>query len=191
MKGKGAARVVGNLGDLADTGLASEPTLRKWISEQPDQPWILKRGKNGDAYEIDIAGAIEAWRENERIKRDQQIAQAEQIKQISLDMGLVEVGESDLALTAVERLALMNEEIARFKIEQIRGTYVRRDSAEAAFGDVLVKFRERMRAFSGRLSKKIDLDRSQIDALDNELRTELSFLAAWMEDMDLSDEGRS
>lgn len=181
--------IVGSLGDLAATGLASEPTLRKWISAEPDQPWIIKRGKNGDAYEIDIKGAIAAWNAKEARALEERRAQADNIRQISLDMGLVEVSETDLTLSPADRAALMNEELARFKLEQIRGSFVRRSSAEAAFGDVLVKIRENFRSFSGRLAKKTDLSREQINALEALLRADMIRIVEWMEGMQIDDAG--
>ena len=47
----------GSLGELAMMpGMPSEPTLKKMMAEHPSFP-VLKRGKNGVAYELDLVAA--------------------------------------------------------------------------------------------------------------------------------------
>lgn len=174
----------GNLADLAATGLASEPTLRKWIAAQPDREWIIKRGSNGDAYEIDMPAAIAAFRAEEEDRTKAARERAEQIRQLGLDLGLG--GEGDMpavGLSIEERKKLLEEELVAIKIGQARGELVKRASVEAAFGDVLVKFRQRGATFAARLAKKVDLSREQITAIERLQAADQAELARLMETM--------
>ena len=81
--------MLGNLADLVATGIASEPTLRKWLKDQHDCDWIKKRGSNGDAYELDLPAAIAAWRLKEQEKAAADRLKSEALGQMALDMGLV------------------------------------------------------------------------------------------------------
>lgn len=176
-------RVTGNLADLAATGIASEPTLRKWIASQPDQDWILKRGSNGDAYEIDIAGAIAAFQAQEEEKAQAARERADQIRQMALDLGVGSgaVGQSAVELSIAERRQLLEEELVAIKLSRARGELVSYASACAAFGDVLVKIRQRGRTFAARLAKKVDLTRDQIAAIDRLVDSDHGEMAALFE----------
>lgn len=156
----------GNLTDLAATGLASEPTLRKWISAQPDQAWIIKRGSNGDAYEIDIPAAIAAWKAEEARKTEEARRRAEDLKQLGLDLGLSEPDQEAVGFSLAERKALLEEELVAIKLAEKRGELIRLVDVEATIGDVLTKFRQRGQSFAARLAKKIDLTRDQLTAIE-------------------------
>jgi len=172
----------GNLADLAATGLASEPTLRKWIQAQPDQPWIIKRGSNGDAYEIDIPTAIDAWRGEEQRKTDEARQRAADLRQLGLDLGLGDAGADQLpGLSIAERKALLEEELVAIKLAEKRGELIRRNDVEAAIGDVLVKFRQKGVSFAARLAKRIDLTRDQITAIERLMSADQAELADMME----------
>lgn len=175
----------GNLADLAATGLASEPTLRKWIAAQPDQAWIIKRGSNGDAYEIELEGAIEAFRAEEQAKTDAARDRAAQINQLALEFGIsVPAAEQSVELSIAERKQLLEEELVAMRVARMRGELVSLASCQAAFGDVMVMFRQRLRTMSARLAKKIDLSRDQITAIDRHIELELGELATAMEKME-------
>lgn len=182
----------GNLADLAATGLASEPTLRKWIAAEPDQAWIIKRGSNGDAYEIDIEGAVIAFREKE--ERAAQVARdrADQIKQFALELGIGGADQEQGApLSIAERKQLLEEELVAIKLAEKRGELVSFASAVGAFGDVLVRFRQLGQTFAARMAKKLDLTRDQIAAIELQVEADLGTLSRWMEGMeaDLGDGG--
>lgn len=171
----------GNLADLAATGLASEPTLRKWIAAQPDQPWIIKRGSNGDAYEIDIPGAIEAWNAEEARKTAEARQRAEDLRQYGLNLGLGGPAEGSAGLSIAERKALLEEELVAIKLAEKRGELVKRAEIEATFADVLVRFQQRGSTFSARLGKQIDLTRAQLTAIDRLVAKDQAELADMME----------
>jgi hypothetical protein len=171
----------GNLADLAATGLASEPTLRKWISAQPDQRWIIKRGSNGDAYEIDIPLAIAAWRAEEDRKTDEARKRALDLKQLGLDLGLGEVAAGSEGFSIAERKALLEEELVAIKLSEKRGELVRRIEVEATLADVLTRFQQRGATFSARLAKRIDLTRAQLTAIDRMMEADQAELADMLE----------
>jgi hypothetical protein len=182
----------GNLADLAATGLASEPTLRKWIAAEPDQAWIIKRGSNGDAYEIEIEAAAGAFRAREEARSQEARDRAEQIKQLGLDLGLGGSStDGPVGLSIAERKQLLEEELVAIKIAKERRELVPRASVEAAFGDVLVRFRQRGTTFAARLAKKVDLSRDQITAIDRLALADQAELARMMENLgkDLGDGG--
>jgi hypothetical protein len=185
----GAVR--GNLSDLAATGIASEPTLRKWIAAEPDQPWILKRGSNGDAYEIDLVEAAKAYQAREEAKVEEARQRAEQIRQLGFDLGLGDNlrGDEPVGLSLAERKQLLEEEYAALKLGKARGELVSLASAKAAFGEVLVKFGQTLDTFSARLAKKVDLDRHQLAAIDRQIEHDRTQLADMMEKMELGDSG--
>ncbi|MEA3033689.1 MAG: hypothetical protein QOH86_1705 [Sphingomonadales bacterium] len=179
----------GNLADLAATGLASEPTLRRWIAAEPDQPWIIKRGSNGDAYEIDLVEAAKAFRAREEARMEAARRRAEEINQLGLDLGLSGNAEEAIGLSIAERRQLLEEEMVALKLGKARGELVSLAEAKAAFGDVLVKFGQRLDSFSARLAKKVDLERHQIGAIDRQIASDRSELADMMERMELGGDG--
>ena len=173
--------MIGNLADLAASGLASEPTLRKWIQAEPDQAWIIKRGSNGDAYEIDLAGAIEAFRGQEAAKLEAAKRRAEDVRQIGMDLGLSGGSEEAVGLSIAERKQLLEEELVAIKLAERRRELVPFAEVEAAVGDVLVRFRQRGATFSARLAKIVDLTRDQITAIDRLVEADQDRLAVEME----------
>jgi hypothetical protein len=185
-----AAGMRGNLADLAATGIASEPTLRKWIAAQPDRPWIIKRGSNGDAYEIDLAAAVEAFRAEQDAATQAARERAEKIQQLALELGIGGDGgeQSAVGLSIAERRQLLEEEIVAIKLAKLRGELVPRASVEAAFGDVLIKFGQQLATFTARLAKKVDLERHQIVAIDRLMASDRQQLADMMERMELGDD---
>jgi hypothetical protein len=171
--------MLGNLADLVATGLASEPTLRKWLKDQRDCDWLKKRGSNGDAYEIDIAGAIAAWRakENEKVEAERQ--KSEILGQMAMDLGLAP--PSGPTLSIADRKALIDEEIAATKLGQLRRELVSVALVEAAFGDILARYAQRAATFTARLAKKIDLTREQLTAIETLRAADQSWFADQME----------
>jgi hypothetical protein len=173
--------MIGNLADLAATGLASEPTLRKWIQAQPDQGWIIKRGSNGDAYEIDLLGAVDAFRAEEAAKLEQARRRAEDVRQLGMDLGLSGTAETSPGLSIAERKQLLEEELIAMKLAERRRELVSFAEVEAVVGDVLVRFRQRGSTFSARLAKIVDLTRDQITAIDRMVAADQDRLATEME----------
>lgn len=171
--------MLGNLADLVATGIASEPTLRKWLKDQRDCDWIKKRGSNGDAYELDIAGAVAAWRAKEQEKAEAERLKSEALGQMALDMGLAPA--SGPVISIADRKALIDEEIAAMKLGQLRLELVPVASVEAAFGDILARYGQRAATFAARLAKKIDLSREQIAAIETLRAADQSWFAAQME----------
>ncbi|WHO37867.1 hypothetical protein PMI04_015000 [Sphingobium sp. AP49] len=171
--------MLGNLADLVATGLASEPTLRKWLKDQRDCDWLKKRGSNGDAYEIDIAGAIAAWRAKENDKAEAERQKSEMLGQMAMDLGLsLPAGP---ALSIADRKALIDEEIAAMKLGQLRRELVSAAEVEAAVGDVLARYAQRASTFAARLAKKIDLSREQIAAIETLRAADQTWFAGQLE----------
>jgi len=171
--------MLGNLADLVATGLASEPTLRKWLRDQGECDWIKKRGSNGDAYEIDIPGAIDAWKAKEAEKVEADRRKGELLGQMAMDLGLAP--PSGPALSIADRKALIDEEIAAMKLGQLRRDLVQVGSVEAAFGDILARYAQRASTFAARLAKKIDLTREQIAAIETLRAADQTWFADQME----------
>lgn len=181
----------GNLADLAATGLASEPTLRKWIAAQPDQPWIIKRGSNGDAYEIDIPGAIEAFRGEEERKAEAARDRANQLKQLGLDLGLSEPTGDALSFSIAERKALLEEEFVAIRLAEKRRTLIPVAGVEAVIGDLLAEDGQRWATFTARLAKRMDFTRDQLAAIDRQIEADRHAFADkmqhWGKDLDIGD----
>lgn len=171
----------GNLNEFAQAIRVSEPTLRKWIAAEPDQLWIIKRGSNGDAYEIDFPGATAAWQAAEEAKTQAARRRAEELQQYGLELGLGTADQPAVGLSIAERKQLLEEELVAMKIAKERGELVSFASVSAALGDVLVKIRQRQATFSARLAKKIDLTRDQIVAIDRLSASDQNEVAAMME----------
>lgn len=169
----------GNLADLAATGLASEPTLRSWIKAEPDQSWIIKRGSNGDAYELDLEGAIAAFKARQEAEAAAARDRAESLRQLGLDLGLGGSAEdlSAVGLSIAERRQLLEEEVVAIKLSKLRGELVPYASAIAAFGDVLARFRQARQTFTARLAKRADFTREQLAAIERQLESDDTKLA--------------
>jgi hypothetical protein len=177
--------VRGNLADLAATGLASEPTLRKWIAAEPDQPWIIKRGSNGDAYEIDLAGAVEAWQRQEAAKTAAARERAAQLQQLGLDLGVGSTARPDedggFAFSIAERRQLLEEEFVAMKLAEKRGELVRFADVAHEFGEVLVLVRQQRESFAARLAKRVDMSREQLAAVEKLMTADHKALAQTLE----------
>lgn len=171
--------MLGSLADLVATGIASEPTLRKWLKEQGDCDWIKKRGSNGDAYEIDIPGAIAAWKGKEADKIEADRLKSELLGQMAMDLGLAP--QTGPSVSIADRKALIDEEIAAMKLGQMRRDLVAVASVEAAFGDILARYAQRASTFAARLAKKIDLSREQITAIETQRAADQTWFADQME----------
>jgi hypothetical protein len=177
----------GNLVELASLGIASEPTLRRWIDEKPeDTAWIIKRGTGkGDPYDIDLEGALDAWKSDQDKKADEDRARSASLKQLSLDMGLSEAAKaSDHAISFKEQQALLEIEVTAIKLGKLRGDLVPVAGVQAAIGDMFIAMSQRGASFSGRLAKKIDLSREQLNAIDALIRQDQALLADDLERMD-------
>jgi chaperonin cofactor prefoldin len=173
--------MLGNLADLAATGLASEPTIRKWIAAQPDQPWIIKRGSNGDAYEIDIKGAILAWNAEEARKTEEARKRAEDLRQLGLDLGVGVTAQPMAGFSIAERKQLLEEEVIATKLAEKRRELVPFVEVVGAIGDILSRFQQRQATFTARLAKKIDLTRDQLTAIERLMHDDQQQLATMME----------
>lgn len=171
--------MLGNLADLVATGIASEPTLRKWLKDQRDCDWLKKRGSNGDAYEIDIPGAIAAWRAKENEKAEAERQKSELLGQIAMDLGLSQ--PTGPMVSIADRKALIDEEVAAMKLAQLRRELVSVAEVEAAIGDVLSRYAQRASSFAARLAKKIDLSREQIAAIETLRAADQTWFADQME----------
>ncbi|UAK24358.1 hypothetical protein [Sphingomonas nostoxanthinifaciens] len=160
--------MLGKLADLAAiAGMPSEPTLRKLIASDPDFAGIVKRGKNGDAYEIEIETAVRYVLSIEERKRDAERARLAGLAQLGLDLGL-SAGPTEPGLTLADRKALLEEEVLAIKLARQRGELVPKGSVEAAIGQVLVWHQQQQLSFSARLAKRADVSRQlqiEIDAM--------------------------
>jgi hypothetical protein len=172
--------MLGNLADLAATGLASEPTLRKWLRELPDCDWLKKRGSNGDAYEIDIPAAIAAWKSKEAEKAEIDRQKSEDLRQMGLDFGL-QMPAQDVGLSIADRKQLIDEEVSAMKLGRLRKELVPVASVEAIIGDILLRDAQRRGTFGARLAKKIDLNRQQLMVIEELIATDQAWFVEQME----------
>ena len=177
--------MIGSLAELVSMpGMPSEPTLRKLIAENEDFP-VLSRGKNGQAYEFDL---VEAAKYVRRLReRDEEIARerAKQVRQLGLDLLGPDhvVAPEQVGMSPAERRALMEEEYAATKLAALRGELVRKATVEAAIVSVLSLIAKQGKSFSGRLSKRTDLTRDQINLIDKMMKDDLTALANKLEEM--------
>ena len=172
--------MLGNLADLAATGLASEPTLRKWLRELPDCDWLKKRGSNGDAYEIEIPAAIEAWRAKEKDKADLERQKSDGLRQMGLEFGL-QMQAQDVSLSIADRKQLIDEEYSAMRLGKARKELVAVESVEAVVGDILLRDAQRRGTFGARLAKKIDLNRQQLMVIEDLIATDQAWFVEQME----------
>ncbi len=152
------------------------------IAENPDFP-VLARGKNGVAYEFDLAAAalfVRGIRE-----REEQIARArsEEVRQFGLQL----LGEDSAAtqeqigLSPSERKALLEEELIAIKVAERRGDLIRKSSVEEALGTLLIWFQGQGKSFTARLAKRHDVPRDLLVAIDAMIEQDQRELADRME----------
>lgn len=152
------------------------------IAEHADFP-VLARGKNGIAYEFDLAEAamfVRGIRE-----REEQIARArsEEVRQFGLQL----LGEDaaatqeSIGLSPSERKALLEEELIAIKVAERRGDLIRKTSVEEALGTLLIWFQTRGKTFTSRLAKRHDVPRDLMVAIDALIEQDQRELADRME----------
>ncbi len=165
-------------------GMPSEPTLRKMIGDNPDFP-ILSRGKNGVAYEFDLAAAAQfvvSLREREEVAAR---ARANEVRQFGLAL-LGEdsaVNQERVGLSPAERKALLEEELISIKVGERRGELIRKASVEAAFASIMSLLNQSGRSFASRLAKRTELTRDQIALIERMMDADLRALADKFEEM--------
>jgi hypothetical protein len=172
--------MIGNLGDLAKMpGMPSEPTIRGLIDAHADFP-IRSRGTNGRSYEFDLEEAFGFIRGLQQRDEEEARKHSEAVRQLGLQLlgeDAAAAAEEKAGLSSAERRALMEEELVAIKLAEKRGELIRKASVEQALGQALVKFQQRLRSLSLRLSKRVDLGRDQITALDRMIEADLGELA--------------
>lgn len=167
--------MIGSLGELAAMpGMPSEPTLRKLIAAHDDFP-VRSRGKNGVEYEIDLRAAAAFVHGLRQIEEENARARSATIRQLGLDLlgGDSVAADDGVALTPAERKALLEEELVAIKVAERRGELVRKASIEAALAAFMVRLQRKGESFSARLSRRIELSRDQIAAIDAMMRQDL------------------
>lgn len=178
--------MIGSLGDLAAMpGMPSEPTIRKLIAAHADFP-ILKRGTNGSAYEFDLSAAHGFILALQRREEEAARARAEEVRQFGLQLlgdDAASAKPEAVGLSPTERLALLQEELVAMKVAKERGELVRKDSVEAALGELISWYAQAGRTFAARLAKRVDVERDVIAAIDRLMTADQAELAARMEKM--------
>lgn len=176
-------RMVGSLGELeAMPGMPSIPTLKKMIAEHHDFP-VLKRGTNGVAYEFDLAEAHQfvcGVREREEAEAR---SRAVEVRQLGLSLlgGQSLASPAEVGLSPSERKALLEEELVAIKVAEKRGLLIDKASVEEAVSSFLVRLDQSRRSFTARLTKRVELDREQIAAIEAVMRQDQVSLAGEME----------
>lgn len=167
----------GTLAELAAiAGMPSEPTLRKMMASDPGFEGILKRGSNGDAYEIELDVAARYIIGREQMKEDQQRARQSELAQLGLDLGLSSANVAP-GLTIADRKALMEEEMVAIKLAEKRRELVEKASVEGAIAQLLVWHQQQQDTFTARLAKRLDLTRQQQVDISNFVRSDLAEFA--------------
>ena len=175
--------MIGSLGELvALAGMPSEPTVRKMIADNADFP-VVSRGKNGVAYEFDLAAAaafVRSIREREEVVAR---ARAEEVRQFGLDLlGPDAVAQPQIGLTAVERRALLEEEMAAIRLAERRGDLVRRAEAEIATAELVVLVSDRLDSLPARLAKRTQVPRETLAVLEEIIRADKAGIADVMQE---------
>lgn len=178
--------MIGSLAELVSLpGMPSEPTIRKLIDKHSDFP-ILKRGKNGDAYEFDLKVATEFILGLRAKEEEEARARAAEVQQFGFDLlgpDAVALDAGQVGLSAAERKALLEEELVAIKLAEKRGQLVRKASVEAALGTFLTWLGQRQDSFSRRLAKRVDVPREVLTAIDRLVEADRKEIAAQMEKM--------
>lgn len=175
----------GTLTELASIeGMPSEPTLRKMIAGDPDFAGIIKRGSNGDAYEIDLPVAAQYVIGLEERKRQAERDRQQQLAQLGFDLGLGKASEPAGGMTIADRKALLEEEIVAVKLSKLRGELISKASVETAVSALLVRLAQQQSTFGTRLSKRADLSRATVIEIDRLIEADQATIARWMREMD-------
>lgn len=149
-------------------GMPSEPTLRKLIAEHADFP-IISRGKNGQAYEIDLEVAFRWIMDLRKRIEDEARSRSEEVRQLGLQLlgdDALAVSEQTVGLTPNERKAILEEEFLATKLAVQRGELVRKSEVEVAIAQFVLGVAERLSGLSAQLAKRTDLSRAAIGVLD-------------------------
>jgi len=175
--------MLGMLSELAAlAGMPSEPTLRKMIREDPDFQGIVKRGSNGDAYEIDIPVAVAYIMGLEAKKAAAIVARQQDLAQVAMDLGLSASAPTP-GLTLADRKAMLEEEVVALKLSRMRGELVSKASVEATIGQLLVWFQQQGASFSARLAKRADVPRALQIEIDRMVEADQAALARRMQSL--------
>ncbi|WP_046194804.1 hypothetical protein [Sphingomonas sp. SRS2] len=177
-------RMIGNLSELvAMPGLGSEPTIKKYIDDNPDFP-IITRGDRGVAWEIDLGAAALFIRDLQRKADEAARQRALDVRQFGLNL----LGDAAASaqpdrpeLTAKDQQQLIEAEIAAIKLGVLRGDFVRRAEVETALGQMAVEFQRRFLSLPDRVSKKITLARDALATLQRIVEADLGWVADQLE----------
>lgn len=172
----------------------SEPTLRKRIGDAPAEV-VLRRGTNGDAYEIDPRAGVTWWRsiaaevEAARLSRMASLEEL-QLELIGEDAAL---GGHDLGgLTPGEKKSQLEAELAAIKLGELRGELVRAADVEAAANRMMLAVKDKFESLTDRLRKRAEISEDVAAALDRLVQRDLHDLAdvaASIEDEASAEEG--
>lgn len=160
--------MIGSLGELVSMpGMPSEPTLKKLIAEHPDFP-VLKRGKNGVAYEFDLEEAWSFVRDLNAREEEQARERAAKVRQLGLGLlgGESLSAPSDVGLSPAERKALLEEELVAIKVAAQRGRLIDKAGVEQALSALIVRIDQQRRSFTARVTKRVELTRAQIAGIE-------------------------
>lgn len=182
-----AASVIrrGSLGELASMpGMPSEPTLKKMMAEHPAFP-VLKRGKNGVAYELDLVAAHQFVTAIRAAEEEAARSRAAEVHQLGLDLmgGVSLAGPSDAGMSAADRKAMIEAEILANRLGKDRGELVQKVTVDAAVAAVFQLLNRKYLSFGARLSKRIELTREQIAIVEQMAERDLVELANKFEEM--------
>lgn len=175
----------GSLGELASMpGMPSEPTLKKMLAEHAAFP-VLKRGKNGVAYEFDLVAAHQFVIAVRAAEEEAARSRAAEVHQLGLELmgGQSLAGSSEAGLSAADRKAMMEAEILANRLGKDRGELVLKGSVEAAMAAVFQLLNGKYLSFGARLSKRIELTREQIAIVEQMAERDLVELASKFEEM--------
>ncbi|WP_122927945.1 hypothetical protein [Sphingobium sp. LF-16] len=152
------------------------------IATDPDFPGIVKFGKNGDAYEIDLDVAGRYIQSLDQAKRDAARNRREELDLFAQGLGL-SMPTAEPGLTVADRKALLEEEIVAIKLSKLRGEMIEKAGVEAAIGELLVWFQQAGATFSARLAKRADVPRELQIEIDTLMAADQSALAQRMKEL--------
>lgn len=154
------------------------------IAGDPDFRGIVKRGSNGDAYEIELEEAARYIVEREQAKVDAERARQSELAQLGLNLGLgVAKEQAGSGFTIADRKALLEEEVVAMRLGKLRGELIDKASVETAVSQFLVKVRDLGTTFGARLAKRADVSRSTLIEIERLMEDDQATLARWMREL--------
>lgn len=171
-----------NLDETSELIGVSLPTLKKLLKSNEDFP-VLKFGRNGVAYELDIR-AVKNWLE----KHESEKAEADAARRAELGALQEELfgrsidGDAVLSLTPEQRAKVADAKFKENRLAEQQGRLVEANAVRQVAEYVLMTFRQELQGLPVRLSKRFGFDRKGREDIEVQCRDVLNKCAMKLED---------